>query len=145
MNKLIKSLTLALVLSLSVVFACVFMTACGDKDKDDGAEKYSVYVVYADGTPVNGHTDGYAHNSNDQTETSVMVQWCLKSCYWVYLGTDGKASVKASDVIENIGGEPTHVQVMKVTGYSENDPDHVAADVTITGTGEVKITLGANN
>lgn len=144
MNKLIKSLTLALVLSLAFVCAGIFMTACDKKD-DDGVEKYSVYVVYADGTPVNGQTDGYGLNSLNNTQTNVTVQWCLNSCYWVYLGADGKASVKASTVIEQIGGTPTHVQVMKVTGYSENDPNGVAADVTITGTGEVKITLTAAN
>ena len=144
MKKLFKSLTLALTVALAAVCISVFAAAC-DKggDKDEGAV-YAVYVVYADGTPVNGHTDGTGFNVNDIAhETYIAVKWCNENgCPTpVILGTDGKASIKVSEM-EKAGfkegdkGVPTYVEIIDLKAeygltYHQN----------ITGPGEVKITL----
>jgi len=52
MKKIIKALTIA-VLAVAAVFACVFAAGCTDKEA-----KYNFTIVYADGTAVNGQTDG---------------------------------------------------------------------------------------
>ncbi|MDE6000840.1 MAG: hypothetical protein K2G96_00740 [Clostridia bacterium] len=142
MKKLFKSLTLALTVALAAVCLGVFAAACCDKNYD--GEVYAVYVVYEDGTPVNGHTDGTGFNVNDlANETYISVKWCNENgCpNPIFLGTDGKASIKVSDLEaagfkEGDKGVPTYVEIINLkaeygTTYHKD----------ITGPGEVKITL----
>ncbi len=139
MKTLFKSLTLAIALSLAVCVG-VFAAACGDKDNNkEQGEQYSVYVVYSDGTAVNGHTDGTGYDMATYTETSIFVQWCSgERCSTpVRLGADGKASISASKLEEALGGKPDHITLLSVKGYTENPTKE------ISGAGEAKITLGA--
>ncbi len=139
MKTLFKSLTLAIALSLAVCVG-VFAAACGDKDNNkEQGEQYSVYVVYSDGTAVNGHTDGTGYDMATDTETSIFVQWCSgERCSTpVRLGTDGKASISASKLEDALGGKPDHITLLSVKGYTENPTKE------ISGAGEAKITLGA--
>lgn len=141
MKKIIKALTLTLVLSLTLVCAGLFATAC-NKDKDEG-EKYSVYVVYPDGSAVNGHTDGTGYNAGTDTETVVYVQWCnydTGKCYEAILvGTDGKASVSAEKLEAELGKAKYKVTVIgEPEGYT-------AAIQYMEAPGELKITLTAAN
>lgn len=141
MKTLIKSITLAIVLSLTVCIG-VFVAGCQDK-KDNQGEQYSVYVVYSDGSAVNGHTDGTGYDMATNTSTFVFVKWCRgELCPTpIKLGTDGKASYNAADLEKALGGKPDYVEVLYVKGNSNTD--NVSKHVEITGTGEIKITLGA--
>lgn len=142
MKKLFKALTLALTVALAAVCISVFAAACG---KDKGGEPvYAVYVVYEDGTPVNGHTDGTGWNLNDpEHETYISVKWCnANGCPTpVLLGADGKASIKVSEMEaagfkEGDKGVPTYVEIIDLTAEYG-----LTVHQNITGAGEVKITL----
>ena len=152
MKKLFKGLTLALTVALAAVCISVFAAACDNKDSEP---VYAVYVVYEDGTPVNGHEDGTGFNVNDPAhETYIKVKWCNSNgCPDpVYLGTDGRASVKVSEM-EKAGfkegdkGVPAYVEIYSLSAeygeYSLADGYHVKLD--ISGPGEVKITLTKNS
>ncbi|MDE6597483.1 MAG: hypothetical protein K2K60_02465 [Clostridia bacterium] len=144
MKKLFKGLTLALTVALAAVCISVFAAAC-DKggDKDEG-EVYSVYVVYEDGTPVNGHTDGTGYDMGTNASTYVFVKWCKGTACPnpIPLGTDGKAKISASKLESEIGGAPDYVEILYVKNVnSYNAAENISAHLSVTSTGEVKITL----
>lgn len=141
MKKFIKSLALALALTAAVVCAGIFAAACDKDGGNDGGDKYSVYVVYENGTAVNGHTDGTGYDMKTNTESAVYVKWCkgTRCPDPVLLGTDGKASIDAATLEAALDGKPDYVEVLYVKNFS--DANNVSAHVEITGTGEVKITV----
>lgn len=91
MKKMIKRIAVLLVIALAAIGMTVFTAACGSK-----GETFSVTVLYPDGTPVNGLTDGTDGTEGDGTImlTYVFVQWCdEKGCSnQVRIGEDGTAS-----------------------------------------------------
>ena len=144
MKKLFKGLTLALTVALAAVCISVFTAACEKGGDEDKGEVYSVYVVYADGTPVNGSTDGTGYDMATDSSTCIYVKWCKGTACPnpVKLGTDGKASYSASKLENEIGGKPDYVEILYVKNVNSYDAaENVSAHVNVTGTGEVKITL----
>ncbi|MBD5632393.1 MAG: hypothetical protein HDP34_04110 [Clostridia bacterium] len=112
-------MTVALVIALSVTCMALFATACdGNDDKN-----YSVTVVYADGTAVNGTTDG----TGGMDGKTVQIQVCQKDdptkCYQlVSVDANGKVTIEA-EKIEAVLGTVTyavHVQGLP-TGYTYDD------------------------
>ena len=100
--KLLKRI-LPLIIALTVVFS-FSLVGCGG---GSNATQFEVTVTYADGSAVNGLTDGNAGVSADGTSagTEIRVQFCkiengeLGACSTpATLGADGKYSVNIADL-----------------------------------------------
>ncbi len=121
MNKVFKRILLVLAVATAVICSLAF-TACGENN-----EAYSVELVYADGTPVNGQ------------EMNLSVQWCLDvQCFgWTKIGADGKATAADQDKFPTLKeGEKLHVQInglSKDYSYDEN--------IYVNKPGSVKVTV----
>jgi hypothetical protein len=142
MNKIIKRVILALSLALVVACLCSFAVACDNGDNGGSANSYTVTVVYPNGNPVNGTTDG----TEGLTDSEVQVQWCIMLASGVQgdycskaiaLGTDGKAT----QTLNELGtGEKYHVILRGLpTGYTYNEETYMSEPGSIT------ITLVAAN
>ena len=106
MKKILKSLTVALVIALSVTCMALFTTAC-DGNTDKG---YSVKVVCAE--------EGFDY-------TQITVQWCggvPEACHGnnglpVRLDANGEATCKDDLSKYELGAEGWHVQLNLPSGY----------------------------
>ena len=143
-------ITIVAILTVMVATLCMSltMTACDKK-----ADSYNISVVYADGTAVNGHTDGIGIDNDVDGETAIHIQICavkpvnddgLGHCTSpILLGTDGKVSIKSGTGIGQLDesqlkdGYKWHVQIMDgdiPTGWTYND-------VYLDGYGNYTITI----
>lgn len=130
MQKIIRRLALLLTVALSVICIGIVASACKDDKK---TSNYVVTVVYPDGTAVNGTTEGY--NIDDEDDTQVTVQICVLlangttgQCFdKVELGEDGKATIPTPDY--TLGdGENFKIQVNNIPEGYEYDKTEPAAD-----------------
>lgn len=120
MKKILKSLTVALVIALSVTCIALFTTACdGNKDKN-----YSVKVVCSEA--------GFDY-------TQVSVQWCNdEGCHGsnglpVKLDANGEATCKDDLSKYKMGAEGWHVQLNLPKGYViDGSEQYVKSPSTVT-------------
>ena len=135
MNKWFKRIALCSILAVAVVCMGIFVAGCDKTTSTD----YVITVVYPDGTPVNGETDG----TTGMSGTCVQVQLCQADdpikCYQkVTLGTDGIARIKA-EAIESALGKVTyavHVQGLPSTYTADDtltvDATHKTLTITLS-------------
>lgn len=145
-----KRRLITVIAALAVIAATLCMgltmTACKTK-----TESYKISVVYADGTPVNGLTDGTKGvKDNGDPDTKVLIQICAVNpdtevtgfCNpMLDLGADGKLEVKKSDVNEakRKDNEKWHVNIVGLKdGYTFND-------IYLNGYGSYTVTVTAQN
>lgn len=139
MHKLLKRLLIGVLAAACCL--CVFAAACGD-DGGSSDSTYTVKLVYADGTAVNGTTDGIEG-------VGMFAQFCDdEQCFNpVEFNENGIAQVKADDLPRT----PTHLALINadVVNYtftvngqpfnanSYND----GGGMTLTSAGEIVIVL----
>lgn len=142
MKKTILTIAATLAVIVAALLAAFAFSACVKK-----ADSYAFTVVYEDGTPVNGLTDGTAgvkENGDDGTE--VQIQICAVDSVThetgfcttpQAIGADGKIEIKPDE--SKLGGnQKWHVQINGMDGYTYED-------LYLDGYGEYKITLVAKN
>lgn len=114
MKKIFKRISLALTLAIAIVCLCSFMAACGEENKS-----YTVTVVYADGSPVDG-TQGEGGQLNVQICTAQM-NGKLIQCYNSFnVGSDGKVTIETwPELQQNV---QYHLQLNNLpAGYTYDD------------------------
>nr|MDE5942705.1 hypothetical protein [Clostridia bacterium] len=122
------------------------MTACNK------ATSYTIKVVYADGTPVNGLTDGTRGTSdNDEENTKIQVQICAADketgvtgpndfCTLpIDLGSNGVLEVTNGDLAELEDNQKWHVRLLGVKS------EYTFEDLYLDGYGTYTIVLTAQN
>lgn len=133
MKKIVKRIFLALSLALSVIGLCSFMMACGEENT-----QYTVTVVYADGSPV----DGTQGKNGEQIEVQICYytltgvnKGCSPTMY--YVGSDGKVVISSwPELAQNL---QYHIQLNNVPeGY-----DYDANQTYLTEPANLMITLTA--
>ncbi len=137
MKRIFKNLTIALLVLCSAL-VCAFAVACNGDNEEPAAADYTVTIVYPDGKPVNGQTDG-------QGGGKVRTQICLEdgSCSPfftenLYPDENGKISFSQARVESGLGeGVTTFVfHALNVEGYGD-------CSVEITAKGNHTLTLKA--
>ncbi len=144
-----RIITIVATLAVIVATLCLglTMTACTEKK----ADSYKISVVYADGTPVNGLTDGIGGADDEGNAlTKVLVQICAVNpdthatgfCNaQIDLGADGKVEVKKGGLNEakRKSDEKWHVQLNGLKdGYTYDD-------IYLDSYGSYTITVTAQN
>lgn len=102
MKKFVSKLALILAVALTLCTAA-FLGACDGNNTTKTATEFSVTVIYADGSPVDGTKDG-----GDNYEGIIKIQFCDasgESCATpIPLGADGKVTKSISELKEALGG-----------------------------------------
>ncbi|MGN0814201.1 MAG: hypothetical protein ACI4MH_03110 [Candidatus Coproplasma sp.] len=135
MKKIFKRIALVLSLTLAVACLCSLFAACGDDNNSN--KPYTVTVVYADGSAVDG-TQGEDGQLNVQICTA-QLNGKLVQCYYIFnVGSDGKATIDNwPELSQNL---QYHLQLNNLPAgytYDENATFLTAAgDLTITLTAE---------
>ncbi len=144
-----KRRIITVIATLAVIAASLCMglamTACTPK-----ADSYVFTVTYADGSPVNGLTDGTAGvtpEGEDGTEVQVQICAANPDTHEIgfcnkpkAIGADGKVEFKKSELNESQlkSNEKWHVQINGADAYAY-------ADLYLDGYGEYTIVLTAKN
>lgn len=146
-----RIITIVATLAVIVATLCLglTMTACTEKK----ADSYKISVVYADGTPVNGLTDGIGGADDEGNAlTKVQAQICAADyetgitgpsdfCTpMLDIGADGKLEVKTLDESKLKENQKWHV---KLTGLKE---EYTCSEIFLDkGYGEYIMTVTAQN
>jgi hypothetical protein len=146
MRKIFKRFAIVFIAVCAIVCLGVAVAGCGDSSDNSG--KHTITVVYSDGTPVNGTTDGTGYVQGQANETYVYVQICItkansdeiEKCYiTVPLGADGTVEYEVGDKLPELTeGKRYHVQLNYLKDNKTYDESKTfmssATDLTITVT-----------
>ena len=136
MKRFLKIFAVATI-AVAAMIACIF-AGC-NKGGGETKSDYNFTVVYEDGSPVNGQTDG-SYNG-----TKVFMQICLpgQNCYPltdVELGANGKINLSQEQVNEILHSSTDvtvfEFHVIEVTGHNEN-----CSVLTENGKGDYTLTV----
>ncbi|MDE7380284.1 MAG: hypothetical protein K2N14_04445 [Clostridia bacterium] len=143
MKKIFKTLTIAII-AITAIFACAFGAGCNtDNYKEPAKSDYNFTIVYADGKPVNGDTDG--------ANGKVVTQICSgKNCLPldlqnIYPDSHGKLNLSQEQVNEifsaaiTVNGDITEF-VFHVIGVKGCKND---CEIEVNGKNDYTITLEA--
>lgn len=136
MKKFLKILAIAAI-AVAAAIACAFAGCNNDDDSTEPVADYNFTLVYEDGSPVNGQTDG-------NIQGKVMTQICLPgegaacislSFQNIFPDANGKLSLSQSQVNTFFGDPSTDVTVFVfhskyVTGHKED------CEVAVNGKGD---------
>lgn len=147
MKKLFKSLLIA-IMAIGAVCACAFAAACtGGTTESD----YNFTVVYDDGSPVNGNTDGAQSlpDNNGNSLDKVRIQMCDTGCveYTNKTGksidANGKISFSQQQINEIFDSE---TDVTEFTFHIWNVKDSSADSyvIAVNGKGDYTLILNAD-